>query len=212
MKTMDQKLYWNNVAPVKEFTTPFQMDVFKKYVNNSAHILDIGCGYGRTLNELCNNGYLNTVGTDFSEKMIKRGKSLYPHLYFETMEKCEINYPDGTFDAILLLAVLTCIITDEEQIKLLNETKRILKPDGIIYINDFLLNTDERNLKRYDEYKAKYKVYGVFELPEGAIVRHHDREQVKENLKIFNELEFKEVEYITMNGNKSNGYYYFGRK
>jgi hypothetical protein len=29
---------------------------------------------------------------------------------------------------------------------------------------------------------------------------------------MFKELEYKEIEYITMNGNKSNGYYYFGRK
>jgi SAM-dependent methyltransferase len=212
VKTMDQKSYWNNAAAVKEFTTPFQMDIFQKYVNKGAYILDIGCGYGRTLNELYKNGYKNSVGTDFSQKMIERGKSLYPHLYFEIMENGKINYSENTFDAIILLAVLTCIKTNEEQAKLLNKIKRLLKPDGIIYINDFLLNNDERNLKRYGKYKSKYKIYGIFELPEGAIVRHHDKKQVKEILQIFNELEFKESEYLTMNGNKSNGYYYFGKK
>jgi SAM-dependent methyltransferase len=142
---MDQKLYWNNVAPIKEFTTPFQMDIFRKYVNINARILDIGCGYGRTLKELYDNGYENCIGIDFSEKMIERGKNLYPNLSFEIMGKGKTKYCENTFDAIILLAVLTCIIKDDEQIELLNEIKRILKPDGIIYINDFLLNNVMRN-------------------------------------------------------------------
>jgi ubiquinone/menaquinone biosynthesis C-methylase UbiE len=209
---MNQKLYWNNAAPVKEFTTPFQMDMFKKHVNKNGNILDFGCGYGRTLNELYDNGYKNSTGIDFSEKMIERGKSLYPHLMFEVMESSNIKYSENTFDAVILLAVLTCIITNEEQMKLLNEIKKVLKPNGILYINDFLLNTDKRNIKRYEEYKTKYENYGVFELPEGAVVRHHDKIWVKKSLEIFNELDYNEIEYITMNGNKSNGYYYFGRK
>jgi hypothetical protein len=46
---MDQKLYWNNAATIKEFTTTFKIDIFKKYVNLNAHILDIGCEYRGTL-------------------------------------------------------------------------------------------------------------------------------------------------------------------
>ncbi|MCL1947010.1 MAG: class I SAM-dependent methyltransferase [Chitinivibrionia bacterium] len=207
---MEQKLYWENVACEKEFTTPFQMEIFKKYVNKNAKILDFGCGYGRTLNELYDNGYKNCFGIDFSEKMLERGKKTYPHLSFEATQK--LNYHENTFDAVILLALLTCIISDEEQKKILKKIKKILKPDGIIYINDFLLNDDERNVKRYKKYELKYKNYGVFELEEGAILRHHSKEWVKKMLKIFNELEFKEIKYATMNGNMSNGYYYFGRK
>jgi ubiquinone/menaquinone biosynthesis C-methylase UbiE len=209
---MNQKTYWNNAAEYKEFTTPFQMEIFKRYVNINARILDFGCGYGRTLNELYNNGYKNCIGVDFSEKMIEKGRKTYPHLSFETMKKGKMRYFENTFDAVILLAVLTCIIKDGEQIELLNKIKRILKPDGIIYINDFLLNDDERNIKRYKEYEQKYKNYGIFELPQGAILRHHNKVWVKNILKIFKELEFKETQYLTMNGNKSNGYYYFGKK
>jgi len=207
---MEQKTYWNNAAAIKEFTTPFQTDIFKKYVCKNAKVLDVGCGYGRTLNELYDNGYKNCLGIDFSEKMIEKGKKLYPHLSFETTET--IEYPENTFDAVILFAVLTCIISNEEQIELLNKIKKILKPNGIIYINDFLLNDDERNKKRYEKYESKYKNYGTFELEDGAILRHHNNMWVKKTLEIFNELEYKEVEYVTMNSNKSNGYYYVGRK
>ena len=75
-----------------------------------------------------------------------------------------------------------------------------------------MLNNDERNLNRYNEFKNKYNKYGVFELPEGAVCRHHDKEWIKELLKDFKKKIFKEIEYTTMNGNKSNGFYYIGEK
>ena len=175
-------------------------------------ILDVGCGYGRTLNELQENGYKNLIGVDFSNAMIEKGNRLFPKLDLRVMESKLIDMPDESCDAVILVAVLTCIIDDEEQLDLLREIKRVLKRDGIIYINDFLLNTDERNLNRYKEFADKFNTYGVFELPEGAIVRHHSADWVKESTKEFTELSFQEVVYTTMNGNKSNGYYYLGRK
>jgi SAM-dependent methyltransferase len=209
---MDQKDYWNSVANSKSFTTPFQIDLFNKYVSKDGFILDIGCGYGRTLNELYNVGYKNSIGIDFSAKMVEKGIKLFPFLNLKIMENNIIEYPENTFDAIILFAVLTCIIKNEAQLKLINLIYKILKPNGIIYVNDFLLNNDERNNERYNEYSKKYGQYGIFELPEGAIVRHHKKEYIKELLGKFDELEYKEITYTTMNGHKSNGFYYIGGK
>ncbi|MCK5695871.1 MAG: class I SAM-dependent methyltransferase [Desulfobacula sp.] len=75
---MNQQTYWDKAASKKEFTTPFQMDVFKSYVSRESVILDVGCGYGRTLNALYQEGFKNILGIDFSQKMIERGKHLYP--------------------------------------------------------------------------------------------------------------------------------------
>ena len=49
---MNQKDYWNKAAADKEFTTPFQLAAFEKYVPREAAVLDVGRGYGRTLDEL----------------------------------------------------------------------------------------------------------------------------------------------------------------
>ena len=49
---MNQRDYWDSVSEKKEFTTPFQAEAFAKYVGKDALIVDVGCGYGRTLNEL----------------------------------------------------------------------------------------------------------------------------------------------------------------
>ena len=59
-----QKEYWNKVADTKEFTTPMQSAVFCRYVNRDAAILDVGCGYGRILNELHSLGFRNLCGID----------------------------------------------------------------------------------------------------------------------------------------------------
>lgn len=209
---MNQKIYWNNVAENKEFTTPFHFNEFSKDVSFEASILDVGCGYGRTLDQLYYNGYRNLIGIDFSEKMIERGKKLYPYLDLRVKTNQSINLPSKSCDAVILFAVLTCIVDDKEQLELISEIERVLKPDGVIYINDFILNTDERNVRRYNEFEIKYGKYGVFELPEGAIVRHHSKEWVKNLTKRFTQLVYEDVVFTTMNGNKSNGFYFLGRK
>lgn len=210
---MKQQDYWDNVSEKKEFTTPFQADDFSKYVKQESYILDVGCGYGRTLNELYHSGYQNLIGIDFSSGMIERGKEQFPYLDLRVKKEADkIALPDASVDAVILFAVLTCIRTNEEQEQLLSEIKRVLKPNGILYVNDFLLNTDERNLSRYAKYKEIYGVYGVFELPEGAICRHHDESWIKQLLNDFSELEYNHLTFTTMNGNKSNGFYFIGEK
>ena len=209
---MEQKDYWNRAAADKKFTTPFQLEVFEKYVPRDALVLDVGCGYGRTLDELYRAGWLSLIGVDFSEAMIERGRAAYPHLDLRVKRSAEkIDMPDGGADAVILFAVLTCISSNEEQERMIAEIRRVLRPNGILYVNDFLLNTDERNVARYEKFKDKYGEYGVFELPGGAVCRHHDEKWIKELLCGFTELEYSRLTFTTMNGHKSNGFYFIGR-
>ncbi len=208
----DQKNYWNRVAETKIFTTPLAAEAFERHVRQDAAILDVGCGYGRILDELNRRGYEKLRGVDFSEQLIARGKKLFPQLSFDVQKSNTLDFPDGSFDAVLLCAVLTCIADDRGQAFLRDEIRRVLRPGGILYVNDFLLNNDDRNRERYAAALAKHKTYGVFELPEGAILRHHDPGHMKNFLKPFREIEFREVAYSTMNGHTSNGFYFFGKK
>lgn len=153
-------------------------------------ILDVGCGYTRTLNELYQLEYKDLIGLDFSTSIIERGKNNFPHLDLMPMDVEIIPLEDSSVDAIILFAVLTCIVKNDEQKKLIDEILRVLKPGGILYFNDFLINGDERNIARYYKYLSKYDNYGVFELPEGAVLRHHNIEWIKELLLDFNEASF----------------------
>ena len=209
-KSADQEKYWDNVAEEKEFTTFFQMELFEKYVPKEARILDVGCGYGRTLNELSLAGFTNLSGVDISEKMVARGLALYPDIVLRKNQSGGIPFEDNAFDAVIILAVLTCIIDNAEQEKFINEIKRVLRTGGVVYINDFLLNHDQRNVDRYRQYEAQYNRYGIFELPEGVTFRHHTWERIDELTSGFDKIAFQQTVYTTMNGNRSNGFYYLG--
>ncbi len=208
---MEQKEYWDSVSASKEFTTPFDEEAFVSCTRKEDFVLDVGCGYGRILALLQDLGYEELHGADFSIGMIERGIRLHPELDLRLMEHGTIPYADKTADAVILFAVLTCIASDEEQRDLIQEIRRVLKPGGILYINDFLLNDDARNLARYEK-GMEGMPYGVFVLPEGAVVRHHTREHFEKLLQEFTPVYERENIFTTMNGNKSRGIALIARK
>lgn len=206
----NQEEYWDSVATKKDFTTPLKLDEFIDYIAVDQSVLDVGCGYGRSLAELEEAGFTNIWGCDYSQKMIDRGMIQHPDLNLIKCPNGKLPFEDNTFDSVLLLAVLTCISTNVEQYRLIEEIKRVLKDDGVLYINDYLLNTDKRNIDRYDEHKEEYG-YGSFEIVDGGIMRHHTMDHISELTKDFSELVFEPATYITMNQNQANGFYYIGR-
>jgi len=207
-----QKDYWDKVANDKEFRTPLQIELFSRYVGKEAHILDYGCGYGRILKELTNHGYTRLSGVDLSRVMIERAQVTCPQANLQVGDGYRIPFADSSLDAVTLIAVLTSIPPDEAQVHLLKEIYRVLKPQGYLYVNDFLLNQDERNQQRYDRDQAKYDRYGVFELPDGGVQRHHDPTWIQQLFSPFKQIVYEETIYTTMNGNPANGFYYLGHR
>ena len=209
---MEQKQYWDEVSSTKEFTIPIDNDLLTSYVAKEDLILDVGCGYGRVLNELYEQGYQKLIGIDFSKGMIDRGHRQFPYLDLRETEGEKIELEDDSVDAVILFAVLTSVYKDEDQKIMIDEIRRVLRPGGILYISDYLLGEDERNIKRYEEFAHIYGTYGVFKLPEGVICRHHAEDYIVSLLKDFETKEFFPTNFVTMNGHKSKGFCYFGQK
>jgi len=211
--TLDkQAAYWDGVANAKTFTHPLNIERFTRLVPREAVVLDIGCGYGRTCSTLYNLGYRNLQGLDISRKMVARGRQAFPHLDLRELTPGSWTAHAESVDAVILFAVLTCIPTDNGQTALMDRTASILKPGGLVYISDYWLQADDRNLERYRAFAEKYGIYGVFEIPEGAVCRHHDRPWVQSLLARFDSLYLDDIEVITMNGHRSKGFQYVGRK
>ena len=210
--TSSQIQYWNRVAPQKTFSHPLRADWLTDHLPLSARIVDVGCGYGRTLLQLFGAGFTSCVGMDFSAGMLDRCRKEVTDAALVQNDGHVMPLQRESVDAVLLFAVLTCIPGDDDQLALMDEVWRILRPNGLLYISDLLLNQDERNRARYEQCEAKFGRYGVFELPEGVVVRHHSEEWVAEITRPYKHLEYKPFTVTTMNGNSSSAFQYLGQK
>jgi SAM-dependent methyltransferase len=207
-----QMSYWDRVAAQKRFTHPLRREWLDGYLDGRARVLDYGCGYGRTLGELAQAGYQNILGVDFSAAMLARCRQEFPQASLIRNDGRSFPFESDSLDAVLLFATLTCIPQNEAQCALIAEVERVLRPRGILYISDLLLNEDARNRKRYEHYAEAYGAFGVFELPEGVVVRHHRREWIEELTGAFVQLEYEPFSVTTMNGNTSAAFQYLGLK
>jgi SAM-dependent methyltransferase len=179
-------------------------------LTRDSRILDFGCGYGRCLGELFNAGFRDLIGFDFSPAMIAAARARFPEITFQVVESATIPLPDASVDGALLFSVLTCMPTDDGQRALAKELHRVLKPRGLLYISDLLLQSDERNLTRYARDERKYGIYGVFDLPEGVTVRHHHPQWIESLTSDFEMVALDHIEVVTMNGNPANAFQWFG--
>lgn len=149
---------------------------------------------------------------DFSGGMLARCHLEHPGAMLVHNDGHSLPLQDSSVDVALLFAVLTCIPDSNEQRRHVAEVTRVLRPGGLFYLSDLLINDDRRNRERYDRYADVYKCYGVFELPEGVVVRHHRQEWIDDLTSSFARLEYEPFAVTTMNGNLSSAFQYLGRK
>jgi SAM-dependent methyltransferase len=208
----DQRCYWDRAAARKTFTHPMRVDWLAQSIDRGARILDYGCGYGRTLDDLASLGYTNMVGVDFAPQMIERGRRSFPGLDLRVVHALPLLEADSSFDAVLLLAVLTCIPDDQEQVRLISELRRVLRPGGVLYISDMPLQSDDRNLARYTKAMPSFGTYGVFETEDGAVVRHHDDQRIDTLLLGFEKVAADKIQLKTMNGHAATAVQILARR
>jgi SAM-dependent methyltransferase len=214
MRDLDHQLeYWNRMGPGKSFGHPVNFERISQWLSLDSRIVDVGCGYGRALGLLSDRGYQNLVGCDFAPAMLAMARERFPAISFaEITSPPSLPLADRSVDAILLFAVLTCVPTDEGQRAMIQEADRVLRPGGLLYISDLWLQTDERNIERYVRDDAKYGTYGVFDLPEGVTVRHHDPVWIEELTSGFEPVALDNINIQTMNGHPAKGFQWFGLK
>jgi hypothetical protein len=67
-------------------------------------------------------------------------------------------------------------------------------------------------VQRYVRDEPKYGTYGVFDLPEGVTLRHHNRTWIEELTQDFETVAVDDIEVPTMNGHLAHGFQWFGLK
>jgi len=117
-------------------------------ISDDKIVLDVGCGYGRTVCHLSQKYGCKVVGIDLSEKMIKgarkkaRKKCVGDLVHFQIGNAENIHFEDGSFDAVISEG--TTVLTDKSMA--LGEYVRVTKHGGYIGLNE--LSWRKKPLKR----------------------------------------------------------------
>jgi len=110
--------------------------------NNPKSILELGCGTGATLVSLAAYNINQLIGIDVSNSQISMANKRLKYCglenfiqLFVTEESGQINFSDNSFDVVFAESVLG-VLEHDTLIKMILETKRVLKPNGIFLTND----------------------------------------------------------------------------
>lgn len=116
---------------------PEEKFVFDKFFKNVGHILDIGCGGGRTSFSLASLGNKVTA-IDLSPSLIKAAKERLvkepANIEFFVKDARHLDYPDNYFDGIVFsFNGIGYIVRKEGKVRFLKEVKRTLKPEKFFF-------------------------------------------------------------------------------
>lgn len=100
--------------------------------HSKKRVLDVGCGNGFYAGEFSKLG-ANVTGIDYSQHAITFAKDRHPGIDFRIMSGYSLkDFPDNEFDIVTLFDVIEHM---SDQVHVLNEIKRILKPSGFLIVS-----------------------------------------------------------------------------
>lgn len=103
-------------------------------------ILDLCCGQGRHLIELSKRGFKNLYGLDRSSYLIRKAKATAlketTYILCKEGDARKINYPVDFFDVVMILGnSFGYFESKQDDLKVLKEVRRVLKPYGKIFLD-----------------------------------------------------------------------------
>ena len=127
---MNVKNFYNSNSNDFSNTRHSIWDVVKKFnrsINPKSNILDAGCGNGKNMVYLQNQGH-NMTGIDFSDGLLEICKQKNLNVHNSDIRNLPFN--DFTFDYVISIAVIHHLNTEEDRIKAINELLRVTKKGG----------------------------------------------------------------------------------
>lgn len=147
-----EKTYWNKRALAHGASAPCfgasESEADEKFykafesMKDCDTLLDLGCGTGRLYDVLAKHCKQYT-GLDFSQEMLKlfrEGRMLRENDKLELGEASDMPFADSSFDGVVSSVVLQHIVDPEKFLKVVAEIKRVLKPDGVLYLLETALS------------------------------------------------------------------------
>lgn len=176
-------------------TTPFDSRTFADSCTGG-FVLDIGCGYGRILDQLSGLG-VPCAGLDLSISQLARcHASHFGRLVRAT--STSLPFADRSFGGAIALGSIDSLTLTDELSAMLSETARVLKPRSPLWLNFYTVNSVDEYQQRYG--KLDRSIPFAIRTNSGLTVRHWRIREVREQLSVsgFEILTTHEVEFLTM--------------
>ena len=117
----------------------FFWEQLRPWIKAGDKVLDLECGAGSLLDVLVDQD-IHYVGLDNSPRLVRTARKKYPNQQFLVGDLLKVTFPSDTFDKALTLfdkaPTLTFIQrlpSEEKQLDVLSEARRILKPFGLLF-------------------------------------------------------------------------------
>jgi len=100
--------------------------------NKLKKILDVGCGTGKMVKFFNDNGF-QSLGCDIYDDALKSARKINKKNTIIKASATNLPFKNNSFDILTAISVIEHL-TSKEVEKFLNETKRVLKPNGSIFL------------------------------------------------------------------------------
>ena len=140
---------------------------FAKRLNRwkpTGKFIDVGCATGFFINGIKNHSQWEVFGTDFGESAVRYAREKL-HLDVRHGDLVDAGFPEAYFDYVHLNNVLEHVLNP---VPLLQECRRIIKPDGIFFFsvpNGFNDSLDLINFNKIEKKPARSKNGHIFFFP-----------------------------------------------
>lgn len=194
------------------------LDSLLPYLETIDSALDIGCSKGWASGILAAKG-INVTAINLNPTELEQiPKEIRQHtnthfvagdiLTDKTIAPC---------DLVLLIRVLTCFPRLQYWQQLLKKAYQLVKPQGLIFIHDFLLSPGPAYSKRYRQGEEKGWREGNFEVTDDNnntlfVAHHHTREELNTITAPYETLKMEVQKSLSMNGNEVRVFQFIGRK
>ena len=146
--------YWDKTKMLNAFKTYENDDRQGKWlskrmgIKGNEKILDCGCGIGGTMKQIALLfPDIEIHGINVSDKQIDMAKVVLKNIdncYLSVQDFTNTDYEDNTFDVVYFCESICYNDYD----KAINESYRILKPEGILYIKDLVIKCSKDELSK----------------------------------------------------------------
>lgn len=163
---------YNDIA--KEYCEEFSnTEIYNRYIDKfldnvqSGKILDAGCGCGNQCEFINKHLNFESIGIDFSDKMLEEAKKRFPNVKVSKMNMTDLSFSDSVFNG--LLSNCSLIHVPSELIpKTIKEFGRVLKPNGklllIILEGDGEEMVEEPYRKDTYVYTKKFREHEIIQI------------------------------------------------